>query len=169
MPLVCKKLPATDATLEFLSPFLAQKHIQQGINDAWRSLYGAYTLFSDIRSGKFRCYGVFELDDAGNVMRFLGFEMGELDLLGHTFEHHAFWDRHVPVEECLKLCQETVMKDYAAEGVGLTAFACFVPDCNRAVRRLAFRYGCRDCGLTPNRVFLKNGKKYWCRMFKLDV
>lgn len=166
MLLVCKRLPATEETLEFLSPFIAQKHIQRGIDDTWRTPYGTYTLFNDIRSGRFRCYGVFELDDKGNVQRFLGFEMGELDLLGHGFEHHAFWDRHVPVKTCLKLCQELVTKDYASEGVTVTSFVCFLPDCNRAVRQLAFRYGCRDCGFVPNRVFWKDGKKYLCRMFK---
>lgn len=168
MLLVCKRLSATDETLEFLSPFIGQEHIQRGINDEWRTPFGMYTLLHDIRSEKLRCYGVFELDGTGNVRRFCGFEAGELDLSGHGFEHHAFWARHVPVKICLDLCRELVTKEYAAVGIDVTSFVCFLPECNRAVRQLAFRYGCRDCGLTPNRVFWKDGKKYPCRMFKFE-
>ena len=60
---ICRRLPASEGTIRFLSPFLAKKHIQNGIDDRMKTYYGSFCFFRNILAGKTRAYGVFETDE----------------------------------------------------------------------------------------------------------
>lgn len=166
MKLECKRLPATEDTLKFISPFFALEHVRKAIDDRWRTCYGIYDLFVGIRIGKVRVYGVFDMT---MPMRFLGFEFGTLDESGEAFEHHAVWDRNTPALECVMLCKDFMKEEFAAEGVIVTSAVCYIPDSNRAAKWAAIRAGCKDCGIRNDRVFYKNGNILPCREFRMEL
>lgn len=166
MNLECRRLPATEDTLKFISPFFALEHIRKAIDDRWRTCYGIYDLFIGIRLGKIRVYGVF---DMATPMRFMGFELGWLDETGEAFEHHAFWDRKVPAVECVTLCKNYMKEEFAKEGVTVKYAVGYIPDINRAAKRMALRAGCKDCGIRNDRVFYKNEYILPCREFRIEL
>ena len=164
--MVCKRLPASEATLSFLSTFIAQEHIQAGLDDRLRDAYGVWRFFTWIRFGKNRAYGVFELNDAGEAERFCGFQLGNLDADGF-FENHAFWGRKIPTLQCVTLCCQEMRREYDEEGIDVRGVVSYIPDCNRAAKLLARRFGCKDGGLRADRIWMKRGKSYPCREFRM--
>ena len=166
MELNCKRLPATDKTLQFLSPFWAKEHIKKAIDDRLNTCYGIFCLFAGILQGRIRVYGVFDLADP---MRFLGFQWGYLDDDVETFENHACWDRYVPTVECVNLCKTVMKEDYAQDGITIKYAASYIPDINRAAKWLAFRCGCMDCGIKEDRLFHKANYIYPCREFRVAL
>lgn len=166
MELVCKRLPPTEATLKFLSDFFSLPHIQNVLDDRLRTFYGIHLLMDGIRTGKIRVYGVFSLEK--NV-RFLGCELGELEKDGITFEHHAFWDRHVPTVTCVLMCKNYMKQEFEKEGIHVKYARGHIPDCNRAAQWMALRAGCEDRGLNHQWKYYRNGREFPCREFLIEV
>lgn len=164
--LVCRRLLPIDATLRFISPFLAKEHIQRSIDDTFRTYYGIYDFMLNIRLGRYRAYGVF---NTGTPFRFYGFTAGYLDDTGETFVDHAFWDRGVDAAACTLLCRDMVRDEFAREGIIITSAVGYIPDRNRAAQRMARRLGAVDLGIRKDKLFLKDGKLYPCREFRLDM
>lgn len=164
MKLDCKRLPATDETLRFLSPFFAKEHVKRAIDDRLNSCYGVFCLFAGILNSKIRVYGVFDLT---NSMRFLGFQWGYLDDTGEIFENHACWDRNVPTVKCVNLCKIVMQDDYARDGITIKYAASYIPDINRPAKWLALRCGCEDCGIKKDRLFHKDNCVFQCRKFMI--
>lgn len=166
MDLVCKRLPANEETLKFISPFFQFEHVRDAIDDRWKTYYGIFCLFTGILTGQIRLFGVFDREEP---MKFLGFQLGYLDESGKTYENHAFWDRHVPTVECIELCKKAVKADYASDGVDVKYAASYIPDRNRAAKWLALRSGCKDKGLSRDRFFSKDGYMLPCREFRCEL
>ncbi len=164
MDVVCRRLLPMDATLRFISPFLAKEHIQRNIDDNLRTYYGIYDFFLNLRLGRFRAYGVF---NTGAPFQFYGFTFGYLDDTGETFEDHAFWDRGVDAAACTLLCRDFMVDEFARDGIAVTSAVGYIPDRNRAAQRMAKRVGAVDKGIRPDKLFLKDGKLYPCREFRL--
>ena len=145
MRIFCNRLPATDDTLVFLSSFMEKTHIQKYIDPFWKTYFGIYELFFNIRNGAYRAYGAFELDDDGDPVRFLGFQLCMDDGKGKV-ETHCFWDRKTPVFQCVKLLKEKAVMDYAKDGNPVKCFVGYIPEDHVAARRLALSMGFRCCG-----------------------
>lgn len=165
MGLVCKRLPGNDETLKFLSPHFLQKHVQDGIDDRWRTYYGIYDMFRAISDGRIRAYGVFDISEP---MRFLGFVLGWLSEDGETFEVHAFWERGVPTATAIDLCKPVVKEDYAKDGIRLKYAAGYIPDRNRAAKWMAIRSGANDLGAENSRKFYKGDYIFPCREYRFE-
>ena len=163
--LVCKRLPCTEDTLKFISPFFALEHVQKWIDDRWRTYYGIYDLFTAIRSGRVRGYGVFDVSDP---MRFLGFILGWIDETGETFELHTFFDRDTATLEAINLCKNTVKDDYAKDGILLKYAIGYIPDRNRAAKWLALRAHCKDRGLRKDKIYHKGDYIFPCREYRFE-
>ena len=161
MKLECLRMPGTDRTLNFISPYLGQRHVQAGLEECIRTAYGMYCLFSRILDGYFRLYGVFDVDEP---VDFLGFVFGHRD--GETFEVHACWNRHVPTVKCSELAIECMVRDYADEGIAIRYIAGYIPDKNKAAQLYAKRSGFADCGLQDDKLF---DGQYPCRKFLYKV
>ena len=139
--------------------------MQNGIDDRWRTYYGIYDLFTGIRSGRIRGYGVF---DVSEPMRFLGFILGWVDGSGETFEVHAFWDRDVPTAKAIELCKPVVKEDYAKDGIQLKYAVGYIPDRNRAAKWMALRAGGKDLGLRTDVTFHKGDYIFPCREYRFE-
>ena len=166
MNLVCRRLPPSEETLKFLSAFLEKPHIQNVLDDRLKTFYGIYDLMIGIRIGKIRVYGVFDINPP---LRFLGCELGELDPDGISFEHHAFWDRHVATVNAVNLCKNYMKNEFKNEGISVKYAVGHIPDCNRAAQLFARRAGAKDEGLNPKWKYYKNGKEFPCREFRIEV
>ena len=165
MEYVCKRLPGTGDTLRFISPFFMMPHMRKYADDAIYTPYGMYLLFTGIKEGIFRAYGVFGIEN--NEVSFLGFCYGRR--IADWFETHAVWDRKVPAGECCKLCMDTMVEEYEREGVHIKYAAGFIPDLNKAAQRMLRRIGGKDFGLHEELRFLKNGEYHPSREFRVYV
>lgn len=166
MELDCKRLPATDETLMFLSPFFAKEHIKKGIDDRLNTCYGIYRLFTGILNGQIRVYGVFDLV---KPMRFFGFQFGHFVAAEEAFENHACWDRHIPTVKCVTLCKIVMKDDYARDGITIKHAISYIPDINRSAKWLALRCGCADYGIKEDRLFYKGNYVFPCRKFMVTL
>ena len=166
MDLICKKLPATDDTIKFISPFFDKKHVKDGQDDFLNTCYGIFHLFYGFVTGEIRVYGVFDQDEP---MSFLGFQFGYLDETNESFETHSCWDRRSPSLDCVNLCSDVMIADYSQDGIVIKYIVCYIPDRNRAAQLLARRFGCVDCGYHQDKLFYKNGSVFPCREFRKEM
>lgn len=169
MKIVAKRLPPTEETLRFISPFFGKEHVRKGIDERLLSAYGIFCLYLGIRLGRVRVYGCFETDDAGKPVRFLGFEYGCLDTASATFETHAVWDRHVPSAECVKLCKECMKQDYLQDGITVKWAAGYISVRNRAAILMARKVGAHDLGIRYDAQWQRQGERVPCREFRIEV
>ena len=168
----CRRLPGNETTLRFLSPYLEQPHIRAGADDLLLAPYGIWNLFIGIRLGRERVYGVFgwsEDNERKTPDVFAGFVVGHLDESGTAFENHAFWNRGMSAADCAKLCIPVMKADFAKDGIRVSSVVGYIPDRNRAAKRYASQVGCLDRGLRTDKTFVKDGRVFPCREFRLEL
>ncbi len=161
---ICKRLPGTDNTLQFVSNWFEDYYIRKAMDERFISNhYVVYMLMSGILNGIFQAYGVFDVKD-DKAESFLGMAWGwrRSDMY---FEVHFAFDRGVDTMECARLCLAEMNKlNPDVKGV-----VGYIPDSNRAARMFAKRFGCRDNGIQQDKPFMKNGMAYSCREFRIEV
>lgn len=168
MKLVSKRLPATKETLQFISPFFRYEHVQKALDDRWKTYYGIFELFRGILAGEIRLYGVFDVDEP---MRFLGFELVWLDESKEAIEVHSFWERDLPkrAADLAALCKDVMKEDYASDGIQVKYVVSYIPEENRAAKRMARQFGCQELGLRKDKVFYKGEYIFPCREYRMEL
>lgn len=161
---ICKRLPGTHNTLQFISNWFEDYFLRKAMDDRFlTNHYVVYTVMSGIMSGGVQCYGVFDVKD-DKAERFLGMAWGWI-ANDRYFEVHFAFDRDVNTMECARLCLAE-MKKLNPDVKGVVGY---IPDNNRAARMFAKRFGCRDNGIQKDKLFLKNGMAYSCREFRIEA
>ena len=161
---ICKRLPGTDNTLQFVSNWFEDYYIRLAMDERFISNhYIVFTLMNGILLGEVQVFGVFEVKD-DKAEDFLGLCFGWMrsDMY---FEVHFAFDRGVDTMECARLC----MAEGIAQNPGMKGVVGYIPDRNRAARMFAKRFGCRDNGIQQDKLFMKNGMAYSCREFRYDI
>jgi len=161
---ICKRLPGTDNTLQFISNWFEDYYIRKAMDERFlTNHYVVYTVMDGIMRGGVQCYGVFDVKD-DKAESFLGMAWGWIKH-DNYFEVHFAFDRGVNTMECARLCLAE-MKKHNPDVKGVVGY---IPDSNRAARMFAKRFGCKDNGIRPEQVFIKNGMAYSCREFRIEA
>ena len=161
---ICKRLPGTVNTLQFISNWFEDYYLRKAVDDRFlTNHYIVYTLMLGILNGNVQCYGVFDVD-GDEAKRFLGMAFGWI-AQDNYFEVHFAFDRGVNTMECAHLCLDE-MKKCNPDVKGVVGY---IPDSNRAARMFAKRFGCRDNGIRPEKLFIKDGMAYSCREFRIEA
>ena len=161
---ICKRLPGTINTLQFISNWFEDYYLRKAMDDRFiTNHYVIYMLMHGILTESVQVYGVFDVDGE-EAKRFLGLAFGWMGADDY-FEVHFAFDRGVDTMECARLCLEEMKK----LNPGVKGVVGYIPDSNRAARMFAKRFGCRDNGIKQDKLYLKNGMAYSCREFRFDI
>jgi len=160
---ICKRLPGTINTLQFVSNWFEDFYLRKAMDERFISNhYVVWMLLDGILRGSIQVYGVFDVKN-GEADDFAGLCFGWITE-DEYFECHLAFDRDEDAMECARLCQERLQE----ENPEVKGVVGYIPDRNRAARMFAKRFGCRDNGIQQDKLFLKDGMAYACREFRKD-
>ena len=157
------RLPKDDRTLRILSDLFVQKHIFPVIDKRVKTYYGAHCLFRNIERGFVRVYGAFYKD------KLIGCCFGHLEENSSDFCVHIVFLRHCKALDGCFACADTMIQEYAQEGVTIDAIVGYIPDYNRAALRLARKFGCVDLGIDETKTIIEDYYEVPCRVMRKAV
>ena len=157
------RLPAGDETLKCVSDLLTQEHVLKRIDGRLCSFFGVYKLMEAIKSGAVRVYGAFN-----DEHELLGICFGMLQD-DFYFDTHTMFYRGVDVAKCYESCMGRMIQDYADGEIKVKGVVGYIPDFHKAAILMARRAGLEDCGIRANKIFIRDGVEYPCRMYRRDL
>lgn len=158
-----KILPPCSLTSFNFSRLFYLDHIQSTLGDVRRDVWEYHKLLENIESGDVIVFGLYSKENNS----FLGSIYGTLD--DGVFTAHLLLKRKVDVVKAANECTLLMKKCCSEIGEKFIKVQGFIPDCNRAAKRLAVRAGYTDCGIDETQKFCNNGEQFAVRHFVKEI
>jgi hypothetical protein len=154
--------PSTD-TSYIVSRLFYEKHILSALDDTMLDVWGTHNFFVEIELGTRIVIGLFDKENDN----FLGCIHGTL--VDGCFTAHLMLRRKVDAVKAAELCTLLMKQCCQETEINFTKVRGFVPDTNRAIKRMAVKSGYTDCGIAVGEFFIRDGKNIPIRIYEKEI